>query len=233
MGQEYVKYVSVLNAFNTTPQDGLLDEFDTVAGFASQGVGTVTITRTTTDVFTGSGAMNVAITATASHSPGIKRILPFPQQRYIIMEYAVGVRAGNVFNRQVTVDALYYASAKNGRFRFAFQNWDNDTMDIQVYDADLGSYVTIESALPVPIEGKTFFIVRAQVDTLDMQWVSLEIAGEKWNLEDYPLETVTDATDPDGVECARLLITAQSLVNTNTVNFVLDRFKWQGTTYPQ
>lgn len=233
MGQEYVKYVTVLNSFQTPPQDGLLDEFETVSGFASQGVGTVNITRTTTDVFSGAGAMSVAITATGSQSPGIKRILPFPQQRYINLEFAIGVRSGNVANKQHTFDVLYYANSKNGRFRFAFQNWDNDTMDVQVYDATGASYTTIDAALALPFEGKTFFIVRALIDTFDRKWVYLDVAGERYDLSAYGLETVTDATDPDGNECARLLMTAQSLANTNTFNYVVDRFKWQGTTYPQ
>lgn len=233
MGQEYVKYVTVINAFDSTPQDGLLDEFDTVAGFASLGIGTVNITRSTTDVFTGTGAMNVTITATGAQNPGIKRILPFPQQRYQTLEFAIGQRAGNVFNKQLTFDLLYFASGKQGRARFAFQNWDNDIVDIQVYDASGANYVTIDSALPVPFEGKTFFIVRALIDTFDRKWVYLDIAGERYDLSAYSLETVTEATDPDGVQCARLLVTAQSLANTNTLNFVMDRFKWQGTTYPQ
>lgn len=233
MGQEYVKYVTVLNSFATPPQDGLLDEFETVSGFASLGIGTVNITRTTTDVFSGAGAMNVAITATGAQNPGIKRILPFPQQRYINLEFAIGQRAGNVFNKQLTFDLLYFASGKQGRARFAFQNWDNDILTIQVWDSIANNYVNIATAVPVPFEGKTFFIVRAVIDTFDRKWLYLDIAGERYNLSNYGLEAVTAATDPDGVQCARLLVTAQSLANTNTLNFVMDRFKWQGTTYPQ
>jgi hypothetical protein len=233
MGQEYVKYVTVLNAFNSAPQDGLLDEFETVSAFASIGVGTVAITRTTADVFSGAGAMSVAITGTASQSPAIKRILPFPQQRYQVLEFAIGQRAGNVFTKQLTFDILYYSSSKQGRARFAFQNWDNDILTIQVYDASVPGYVNLATAVPVPFEGKTFFIVRALIDTFDRKWVYLDVAGERYDLSQYSLETVTSATDPDGNNCARLLITAQSMALANTLNYVVDRFKWQGTTYPQ
>lgn len=233
VGQEYVKNINVLNSFNSAPQDGILDEFETVSAFASGGVGTVTLTRTTTDVFSGAGAMNVAITATGTHSPNFRRILPFPQQRYITMEFAVGQRAGNVATKQVTFDVAYYSNNKNGRFRFAIQDWDNDIVDFQVYNSVTTVYDTIETDITVPFEGKTFFIVKAMIDTFDRKWVSLEIAGERYDLSAYGLETITDATLPDAVQAALLVVTAQSLTVGNTINMVMDKFKWVGTTYPQ
>lgn len=233
MGQEYVKYVSVLNAFNAAPQDGLLDEFETVAGWSSGGIGTVTLTRTTTDVFSGAGAMNVAITATGAQSPEFRRILPFPQQRYINFEFAIGQRAGNVFDKRVTCELFWYNDNKNGQARFGFQNWDNDLVNIVLYDTAVSNYITLESNLQLPFEGKTFFIVKGLIDTLEREWVYLDIAGTRYDLKGYALETITDATKPDANNAALVSFRAQSLVNTNTVNLVLDRFKWQGTTYPQ
>lgn len=233
MGREYVKYVEVMNAFAATPQDGILDEFDTVSAFASSGIGTVAITRSTTDVFSGLAAMNVAITATASHSPSFRRTLPFPQQRYVTIEFAIGTRAGNVSNRQVTFDTSYAAAAKNGRLRFAIQNWDNDVMTIQVYNSVTAVYDNVAVNLPLPFEGKTFFIVRMMFDTFNRRWVSLEIAGARFDLSAYGLETITPVSNPDAANAMFFLVTAQALTIGNTVNMVMDRFKVMGTTYPQ